>query len=289
MGCLPGRGCQLPDTWFRGVYGPVLETPVVDTSVAHSARVYDYLLGGKDHFAADRAAGDQMIAALPNVVTGSRMNRAFLARAVRFLVAECGIRQFLDIGTGIPSAGNTHEVAQAIAPQTRVVYADNDPIVLSHARALLTSTDAGAVAYLDADLRHTDDILRTAALTLDFRQPVALMMLMVLHMIPGADEPHQIVARFVDALPSGSYLVLSHPPSDILPEGVAQVQQRLNAHLGPGASMTARSHSEVARFFDGMDMVPPGLVQVHQWRPDGDVDPNGPASIWCAVARKTHA
>jgi S-adenosyl methyltransferase len=219
----------LPDAWLRGVYGPAHESPTIDASVAHSARVYDYLLGGKDHFAADRTAGDQMIAALPNVVTGSRMNRAFLARAVRFLVAECGIRQFLDIGTGIPSAGNTHEVAQEIAPQTRVVYVDNDPIVLSHARALLTSTVAGAVAYLDADLRHPDGILRTAARTLDFQQPIALMMLMVLHMIPDAEEPHQIVARFVDALPGGSYLALSHPPSDILPEGVAQVQQRLNA------------------------------------------------------------
>jgi hypothetical protein len=276
----------LPDAWLRGVYGPAHESPTIDASVAHSARVYDYLLGGKDHFAADRTAGDQMIAALPNVVTGSRMNRAFLARAVRFLVAECGIRQFLDIGTGIPSAGNTHEVAQEIAPQTRVVYVDNDPIVLSHARALLTSTVAGAVAYLDADLRHSDGILRTAARTLDFQQPIALMMLMVLHMIPDADEPHQIVARFVDALPGGSYLALSHPPSDILPEGVSQVQQRLNARLGPGASMTARSHDEVARFFDGMDLVPPGLVQVHQWRPYGDIDPKGPASIWCAVARK---
>ena len=276
----------MPDKWLRAVYGPAHESPTIDASVAHSARVYDYLIGGKDHFAADRTAGDQMIAALPNVVTGSRMNRAFIARAVRFLVAECGVRQFLDIGTGIPSAGNTHEVAQEIAPQTRVVYVDNDPIVLSHARALLTSTVAGAVAYLDADLRHADGILRTAARTLDFQQPVALMLLMVLHMIPDADEPHQIVATFMDALPSGSYLVLSHPPSDILPEGVAQVQQRLNAHLGPGASMTARSHGEVARFFDAMDLVPPGLVQAHQWRPDGDIDPNGPASIWCAVARK---
>ena len=285
-GCFPERGSQLPDKWFRGVYNREHDAPVIDTSVAHSARVYDYLLGGKDHFAADRAAGDEMIEALPNVVSGSRMNRAFLARAVHFLVAECGIRQFLDIGTGIPSAGNTHEVAQAKAPQARVVYVDNDPIVLSHAHALLTGTTEGAVAYLDADLREPDDILRTAAKTLDFRQPIALMMLMVLHMIPDADKPHQIVARLVDALPSGSYLVVSHPPSDILPEGVAQVQQRLNAHLGPGASMTARSHDEVARFFDGMDIVPPGLVQVHQWRPAADVEPDAPASIWCAVARK---
>ena len=155
MGCFRERGRQLPDRWFRGVYvwEPEYATPVIDTSVAHSARVYDYLLGGKDHFAADRAAGEAMIEALPNVATGSRMNRAFLGRAVRFLVTECGIRQFLDIGTGIPSPGNTHEVAQAIAPQTRVVYVNNDPIVMSHARALLTGTIEGAVAYLEGDLR----------------------------------------------------------------------------------------------------------------------------------------
>src|SRR5215469_708662 len=258
----------------------------MDTSVAHSARVYDYLIGGKDNFAADRAAGDQMIEALPNVVTASRMNRAFLARAVRFLVAECGIRQFLDVGTGIPAAGNTHEVAQAIAPQARVVYVDNDPVVLAHARALLTGPAEGAIAYLDADLRQPDDILAAARQTLDFGQPIALMMLMVLHMIPDADKPHHIVARLIDALPRGSYLALSHPPSDILPDSVAQVQQRLNARLGAGASMTARSRDEVARFCDGMDIIPPGVVQVHQWRPHDDAHSNGPASIWCAVARK---
>ena len=259
---------------------------MIDVSVAHSARVYNYLLGDKDNFAADRAAGDQMILSLPNVVTASRMNRAFLARAVRFLVADCGIRQFLDIGTGIPSPGNTHEVAQGIAPETRVVYVDNDPIVLSHARALLISTPVGAVAHLDADLRQPDDILLSAAQTLDFQQPIALMMLMVLQMIPNADEPHQIVAKLVDALPGGSYLALSHPASDILPEAMAQMQRRLNAYLGQRASVTTRNHDEVARFFDTMAIAPPGLVEVQQWRPEGDAEPNVPAPIWCAVARK---
>src|SRR5215472_235076 len=215
---------SLPGNWFRGMTPEGDELIKIDASVAHSARVYDYLLGGKDNFAADREAGDQMIAALPNVVSGSRMNRAFLARAVRYLVADCGIRQFLDIGTGIPSAGNTHEVAQAIAPAARVVYVDNDPIVLAHARALLTGTPEGLVAYLHADLRDLDKILADAAGTLDFTQPVALMMLMVLHMIPDADDPHDIVARLLHALPPGSYLTLSHPPSDILPEDVAKVQ-----------------------------------------------------------------
>ena len=276
----------MPGDWFRGI-APERDEPIkIDTSVAHSARVYDYLLGGKDNFAADRDAGDQMIAALPNVVTASRMNRAFLARAVRYLVTECGIRQFLDIGTGIPSAGNTHEVAQAIDPQARVVYVDNDPIVLAHARALLTGTPEGPVAYLDADLRGTGEVLAAAARTLDLSQPVALMMLMVLHMIPDADDPHGIVARLLDALPPGSYLVLSHPPSDILPEDVAKMQQRLNERLGPGQSMTARSRDEVARFFGGMDLVAPGLVQVHRWRPDDLPDPDAPASIWCGVGRK---
>lgn len=280
------KGVFVAKNWFRGVM-PDSHKPVeIDTSVAHSARVYNYLLGGKDNFAADREAGDRMMAALPNVVSGSRMNRAFLARAVRFLVTDCEIRQFLDIGTGIPSANNTHEVAQAIAQHARIVYVDNDPIVLTHARALLTSTHEGAVAYLDADLRQPDDILQAAARTLDFREPIALMMLMVLHMVPDADKPHQIVGRLLDALPAGSYLVLSHPPSDILPEGVAEVQRRFNQSLGQGASMTARSRGEVARFFEGLEIVEPGLVQVHQWRPDGELDPNAPASIWCAVGRK---
>lgn len=283
---LPRKACPLAEDWFRGII-PSRDKPIeIDTSVAHSARVYDYLIGGKDHFAADREAGDQMAAALPNVVSGSRMNRAFLARAVRFLVTECGIRQFLDIGTGIPAANNTHEVAQAIAPETRIVYVDNDPIVLAHARALLTGGSEGAVAYLDADLRRPDDILHDAARTLDLHQPVALMMLMVLHMVPDADEPRQIVGRLLGALPAGSYLALSHPPSDILPAGVAEVQRRFNERLGARASMTARSRDEVARFFDGLEIVEPGLVQVHQWRPDSEVDPDAPASIWCAVGRK---
>src|SRR5215469_3558576 len=237
----------MPDRWFGGIVPAEHEAPAVDTSVAQHARVYDYLLGGKDNFAADRAAGDQMIEALPTTVTAVRSNRAFLARAVRFLAADCGIRQFLDIGPGLPSAGNTHEVAQAIAPQARVLYVDNDPVVVAHARALLTGTTEGAVAYLDADLRDPDRILQAASQALDFRQPVALMMLLVLEMIPDIDQPHQVVARLVDALPGGSYLALSHPPSDLLPVGAAAVQ-RLNALLAPGVFMTARSHDEVARF-----------------------------------------
>jgi hypothetical protein len=272
--------------WFQGIIPTHHKPADINSDIAHSARVYNYLLGGKDNYAADREAGDQMIAALPNVVSGSRANRAFLARAVQFLVTDCGIRQFLDIGTGIPSANNTHEVAQAIAPETRIVYVDNDPVVLSHARALLTSSPHGAVAYLDADVREPGEILRASAGTLDFSEPIALMMLMVLHMIPDDAQPHRIVSRLLDALPSGSYLVLSHPPSDLLPEGVAEAQRRLNERLGPQASMTARSRAEVAQFFDGLEIVEPGLVQVHQWRPDIEVSAKAPASIWCAVGRK---
>jgi hypothetical protein len=285
MGCSL-KGLRVPDKWFRGIFPTERGRPVIDTSVAHSARVYDYLIGGKDNFAADRLAGDLMIEALPSLAVAYRMNRAFLARVVRFLVTECGIRQFLDVGAGIPAAINTHEVAQAVAPQARVVYVDKDPLVLAHARALLTSPAEGAIAYVEADLRRPDDILAGARHALDFSQPIALMMLMVLHMIPDAARPHHIVARLVGALPGGSYLALSHPPSDILPESAARVQQLLNAHLGAGASMTARSHDEVARFCDGLEIIPPGVVQVHQWRPADGAHSGGPTTIWCAVARK---
>jgi hypothetical protein len=279
----------MPDQWFRGVFPTEHETPVIDTSVAQPARVYDYLLGGKDNFAADRAAGDQVIEVVPSTVTVARLSRAFLGRAVRFLVSECGIRQFLDIGPGIPSASNTHEVAQAIAPEARVMYVDNDPMVMAHARARLTGTPEGAVAYLDADLREPDRIVRAAHQALDFQQPVALMILTVLQLIPDADKPYQLLRRLVDALPGGSYLALSYPTAEVLPEGVTQALQRFNALLAPGASVTVRSHDEVARFFSGLDIVPPGLVEAHQWRPDSDVVPDGLPSVWCAVARKPWA
>jgi hypothetical protein len=276
----------LPDEWFQGIFPTEHETPEIDTSVAQPARVYDYFLGGKDNFAVDRAVGDRVIGAVPSVATVARLNRAFLAKAVRFLVSDCGIRQFLDIGPGIPAAGNTHEVVQAIAPEARVMYVDNDPMVMAHARARLTGTTEGAVAYLDADLLDPDRILRAAAQALDFRQPVALLLLLVLDLIPDVDEPHQAVGRLVDALPGGSYLALSHPPSDILPEGVTEALERLNAELAPGPSITVRSYDEVARFFTGLDIVPPGLVPVQQWRPESDVVPDRPVTVLCAVARK---
>ena len=261
---------------------PVTE---MDTSHAHSARIYNYWLGGKDHYAADREAAEQAIAANPGIVADVRANRAFLARAVRYLAGECGIGQFLDIGTGLPTAGNTHEVAQATAPDARVVYVDNDPVVLAHARALLTSTAQGATAYLHADLRDTAFILDQAAKTLDFGKPVALMLLIIVHMIPDSDDPYGIVATLADALPPGSYLTLAHPASDIRSAQMADMTSRVNKRMsGPGATM--RDHAAVTRFFAGLDILEPGVVQPQHWRPDPDQQSPDQVTAWCAVARK---
>src|SRR5690348_5232347 len=262
--------------------GPV---PGLDTQHAHSARIYNYWLGGKDNYAADREAAEQAIAANPGIVTDVRANRAFLARAVRFLAAECGIRQFLDIGTGLPTASNTHEVAQAAAPSARIVYADNDPVELSHARALLTSTPEGATAYLDTDLRDPSAILQAAAQTLDFGQPAALMLLIILHLIPDADDPYGIVAALMRALPAGSYLVLAHPASDIRAARKAEMTRRVNERMsGPKATM--RDRAAITRFFDGLHLLEPGLVQPQPWRPDpGSLTPPQ-VTAWCGVAQK---
>jgi hypothetical protein len=257
----------------------------LDTRHAHSARVYNYWLGGKDHFAADREAAEQAIAANPGIVADVRANRAFLVRAVRHLAAECGIRQFLDIGTGLPTAGNIHEVAQAITPAARIVYVDNDPVVLSHARALLTSTAEGRTAYLEADLRDTASILRTAARTLDFSEPVALMLLIVLHLIPDADDPYGIVAALTRALPADSYLVLAHPASDIRAAQMAEMTKRVNERMN-GPTATMRDQAAVSRFFDGLELLEPGVAQPQQWRPEPGVIGPDPVTAWCGVARK---
>jgi hypothetical protein len=254
-----------------------------DTTVARQARIYDYLLGGKDNFAADREAATQAIAAFPGLVTWARQNRAFLARAVRYLVSEAGIRQFLDIGTGLPTADNTHEVAQRISPETRVVYVDNDPVVLVHAQALLTSRPEGATAYIKADLRDPDAILAEAAATLDFTKPVALMLLAILHVIPDADDPWGVVGRLMAALPSGSYLVISHPANDIHPEAIAEMTKRFNRRLGNVVS-AGRTRGQVARFFTGLDLIEPGIVSTPKWRPEGIEPADDPA--YAAVGRK---
>ena len=262
----------------RGLFG-------FNARVAHPARVYDYWLGGKDNFEADRIAGEETIAAYPAIRASARANRAFLARSVRYLAAEAGVRQFLDLGTGLPTASNTHEVAQAIAPESRIVYVDNDPLVLSHARALLTSSPEGVTAYLDADLRDTDLILEQAAETLDFGQPVGVMMLAILHYIPDLAEARRIVARLVSAVPSGSYLTISHAASDISPEAMAEMIRRLNRYLAEG-NHVGRTRDVVASFFEGLDLLEPGVVKVTEWRPESAAEAGGPTSLWGGVARK---
>ncbi|MBO0808462.1 MAG: SAM-dependent methyltransferase [Actinobacteria bacterium] len=276
------KGTPVSETWPSQRLPAPEPPPELDTSVAHPARVYDYWLGGKDNFAADREAAERVLAVTPGLRFRVRANRAFLARAVRYLVSEAGIRQFLDIGTGIPTASNTHEVAQGIAGDARVVYVDNDPIVLAHARALLTSTPAGACAYLASDLRKPGPILRQAAATLDFGQPVAIMLLGILHLISDAEDPYQLVRQLTGAVPSGSYLAISHPASDIA-DNQREAQQRYNERVS--TPQTLRSEAEVARFFDGLELVPPGLVAIHTWRPDGPVPP-GATSAHGGVARK---
>jgi S-adenosyl methyltransferase len=275
------------DSRNEGEAEPRQSPPVdLDTSVAHPARVYDYWLGGKDNFAADREAAEQAIAANPTILPGVRTNRAFLRRAVRYLAGEAGIRQFLDVGTGLPSADNTHQVAQAVAPDCRVVYVDNDPIVLVHARALLTGTAQGKTAYLDADLRDPGSILAQAAETLDLGQPVALMMLAILQLLPDDAGPHALVQQLMDGLVTGSYLVISHPASDVLPDAMAEMQRRLNERQRE--ITTFRPRPDVCRFFDGLDVVEPGVVQPHRWRPlPGDLSPNEEVTAWCGVARKS--
>ncbi|HXW46719.1 MAG TPA: SAM-dependent methyltransferase [Streptosporangiaceae bacterium] len=260
------------------------EAPTFDTGVAHIARVYNYWLGGKDNYAADRAAGDRTIAEFPGIVASARANRAFLRRAVRFLVTEAGISQFLDIGTGIPTSDNTHEVAQALVPQSRIVYVDNDPVVLAHARALLTSTAGGVTAYLDADLRKPGPILAQAAQTLDFSRPVAIMLFAVLQLLGEDDDPYQVVADLLAAVPSGSFLALSHPTSDVQQDQVTAMVAQLN-HL-VAEKVTTRDRDQVARFFTGLELVEPGLVNVSDWRPDGSAPADGPAALWVCVARK---
>jgi hypothetical protein len=258
--------------------------PDIDIGVAHVARVYDYWLGGKTNFASDRIAAQAALRAAPHIEEGVRGNRAFLARTVRYLAGEAGVRQFLDIGTGIPAADNTHDVAQAQASECRVVYVDNDPIVLSHARALLTSASGGATAYLDEDLRNVAEIIRAASGILDFTQPVAVMLIGLLQCIPDEDDPAGIIKRLMDAVPAGSYLAISHPASDIDIEGIRDLATRLN-ELMP-MKLRFRSRAEVAALFCGLELVEPGLVRIPEWRPDSEADAVNPATVWGGVARK---
>jgi hypothetical protein len=256
-----------------------------DTSVAHQARMYDYALGGKDNYAADRAAVEAGLKVWPDATLSARSNRAYLGRVVRHLAGEAGIRQFLDIGTGIPTAGNTHQVAQEVAPESRVVYVDYDPVVLAHARALLTSSKAGATEYIHADLRDTDTILAQASQLLDFTKPVAVTLLLILHAIPDADDPHAIVAKLMDAVPSGSYLAISHSASDLFDQETKDSIQAIMDRMAQ-QKFTLRTREQVARFFAGMDLVEPGLVPVEKWRPDPGTGDTRNSALWAAAGRK---
>ncbi len=256
----------------------------MDTSVAHPARVYDYWLGGKDNFAVDRSAAEAIIAVRPAIVRDIRANRAFMRRAVAYLAAG-GVRQFLDIGTGIPTEPNLHEVVQEISPDARVVYVDNDPVVLAHARALLASTPEGATSYIQADLRDPGIILSQAARTLDFTQPVAFSVVSILQLIGDSEDPYGIVAEFTSRLVPGSYLVITHPASDIQPELVAESARRYNESVV--TPVTLRTFDQVARFLDGFELVEPGIVQCHRWHPaQGAGTAKYDVAGWGAVGRK---
>jgi S-adenosyl methyltransferase len=259
----------------------------INTDVAHPARVYDYWLGGKDNFPADRALAEMMIQAIPNMRGLAAANRSFLRRAVRYLAVEAGVRQFLDIGTGIPTSPNVHEVAQEAAPDARVVYVDNDPIVLAHARALLTSQAAGETAFIMADLREPKSILDhpTLAATLDLSQPVAVMLVAVLMYFRDTDDPNpfEMVATVMEPMPSGSYLAVTHPTPDFNPEETARAVAAAEA---AGITLVPRGQAEIARFFSGLDVVDPGVTPVLSWRPDEPpADPRS-AYYWAGIARK---
>ncbi len=258
--------------------------PDFDTSVPHVARVYDYWLGGTDNFPADRAMGERTLAAYPNLVYSVRANRAFLARAVRYLAGQAGIRQFLDIGTGIPTANNTHEVAQRVAPESRIVYVDHDPVVLAHAKELLTSTPEGASAYLDGDLRDPGAILAAAADTLDFGQPVAVMLIAVMHFVGDDAEASAIVNWLIGACVPGSFVTISHAASDIDAAQMAEMIRRLNETTAE--KTTLRDRAGVTRLFEGLDLVEPGVIRAAEWRPDTEAEAASPAALWGGVARK---
>src|SRR3984893_2727458 len=259
-----------------------------DTSVPSPARMWNYWVGGKDHFAADREAADKIMAAMPALPAIARSVRSFLIDIVHSLTVDYGIRQFLDIGTGLPTADNTHDVAQRAAPEPTIVYVDYDPVVLTHPQALLTSSPEGQTDYIQADLRDTDTIVKAAARTLDLTRPVAVLLIAVLHFIPDADDPYAVVARLMDAAPSGSSLVIAHAAADIAPEASAEMARRYNQMAS--ATVTPRTRDQVARFFTGLDLLPPGLVPTNRGAPTGPIDATTGALVgYSAIARKPAA
>jgi O-methyltransferase involved in polyketide biosynthesis len=261
--------------------------PRFATDVSHPARVYNYWLGGKDHFPADRTTAEEVIRVRPQVVDAARANRAFLTRVVRYLAGDCGIRQFLDIGTGLPAPDNTHDVALRVAPGCRVVYCDNDPLVLAHARALLVGSPPGACAYIDADVRDAATILGEAAQTLDLSQPAAVLLLAILHFLPDSDDPAEVVAALADGMAPGSFVAISHLTADLDPEQVRAAAQAYNARAA--VPVTPRTHAQVTALLGGLPLVPPGVVRVTEWRADRDSPAGQPVDLYAALARVSGA
>ena len=262
--------------------------PGIDTTRPHSARIWNYLAGGKDYYEADADAAERVLAVFPGMRDITRASRAFIGRVVRHLAGEAGIRQFLDIGTGLPTADNTHEIAQRVAPECRIVYVDNDPLVLVHAQALLTSSPQGACDYLDADVRDTDTILRQAARTLDFSRPVGLMLMGILGLVPDYDEARAAVRRLLDALPPGSFLGLND--GTITEPAYVEAIERHNAR-GAATPYTPRSPEQIAAFFDGLELLDPGVVSCSRWRPEPTPshrsgEPPAEVAVFGGVGRK---
>jgi O-methyltransferase involved in polyketide biosynthesis len=263
------------------------DSPRLDTTIPHSARVWNYLLGGKDNYAVDREAAEQFRAMFPQIIDIARADRAFLGRAVRYLAGEAGVRQFLDIGTGLPTMDNTHEVAQRVAPESRIVYVDNDPLVLVHARALLNSDPRGACDYIEADLREPEVILERAAQTLDFSRPVAVMLLGILHFVPDLEETVRIVRTLLDAVPSGSHLVITHSTLDFDEGSTAQAEAQEDWNEKSANPMTPRSRDQILRIFDGLELLEPGVVSMTRWRPVvGTDEEQKVVAGYCGVGRK---
>jgi trans-aconitate methyltransferase len=265
--------------------GVVTQLPKgIDTSVPNTARVYDCWLGGKDNFAADRRAAEAGYKAFPGVLQSVQANRAFLARVIRYLVTEAGVRQFLDVGSGLPTASNTHEIAQEKAPESRIVYVDNDPVSILHARVLLQSAPEGRADFLHADARDPLSVLEQASATLDFSKPVAVIMLGVLHFIVDDDEVTASTASFMDAVAPGSHLAVSHLANDIEPEIMAEFARKMRESGVVQAAQ--RNREQVTALFAGLDLLDPGVVPVSKWRPDTDVGANAVTTLWGGVARK---
>jgi len=260
------------------------ETAEIDASVPHPARVYNYFLGGTDNFEADQLAAQAAIKTFPRTAESARAARAFLRRVVKYLVAEAGVRQFLDIGSGLPSGENVHQVAQAVAPGTKVVYVDNDPIVRDHAKTLLAGAEPGTVTFLAGDLREPDPILEQAAGTLDFSQPVAVLLHGIVHNVSDADEPHAIIGHLTGAVADGSYLSICHLTADIYPE-LIEFARALNERQ-IDSPLVLRDHAQVTSFFDGLHLVDPGVVQLSKWRPESEAESAAAAALWGGVARK---